>query len=200
MFCGFSSVYQNFPLFSSQRASVTLDPYCAAAVASRHTHTALPRWRASVTLDPFLSLPRQIQRAKAKRVLAVRPPDRSRARQQNQGRLYAEQQRSPPCAKGGGGLRRRGDWQRDAAPKRCSRTRSQHPAESFAWLHNPPCMALPCCPPFAQGGLQRDAAPISRCRAGPVVYRKAKKVWPSGHRTQDCRLALTGVGSPAPEQ
>ena len=25
-------------------------------------------------------------------------------------------------------------------------------------LHNPPCMALPCCPPFAQGGLRRAAA------------------------------------------
>ena len=27
-----------------------------------------------------------------------------------------------------------------------------------SWLHNPPCMALPCCPPFAQGGLRRAAA------------------------------------------
>ena len=32
---------------------------------------------------------------------------------------------------------------------------------------------------------RRAAAPILRSRAGPVVRRKAKKVWPSGHRTKE---------------
>ena len=43
--------------------------------------------------------------------------------------------------------------QRDAAPMLCSRTRSCSLANWCAGLHNPPGMALPCCPPFAQGGL-----------------------------------------------
>ena len=63
----------------------------------------------------------------------------------------------------------------------------------IARLHNPPCMALPCCPPFAQGGLRSAATPILRCRAG-----QSNQGWlcPLG---KDCTLAPTGVGSPAPE-
>ena len=63
----------------------------------------------------------------------------------------------------------------------------------IARLHNPPCMALPCCPPFAQGGLRSASAPILRCRAG---QSNQGRLCPLG---KDCTLAPTGVGSPAPE-
>ena len=61
-------------------------------------------------------------------------------------------------------------WPSAWAGKRCFRTRSQHPAESFARLHNPPCMALPCCPPFAQGGLSLCPGALS----GPFLNRFAR--------------------------
>ena len=66
-------------------------------------------------------------------------------------------------------------WPSAWAGKRCFRTRSQHPAESFARLHNPPCMALPCCPPFAQGGLSLCPGALS----GPFLNRFARiALWP----------------------
>ena len=36
-------------------------------------------------------------------------------------------------------------------------------------FYNPPCMAAPCCPPFAQGGLRSASAVILRCRTRQVV-------------------------------
>ena len=123
-------------------------------------------------------------------------------------------------------------WPSAWAGKRCCRTRSQHPAESFARLHNPPCMALPCCPPLCTRGafslprciewafsepLCQDCTlaasggagaprvtahtagegmgvrPPGRCRAG---QSNQGRLCPLG---QDCTLAPTGVGSPAPE-
>ena len=47
-------------------------------------------------------------------------------------------------------------------------------------------MALPCCPPFAQGGL----------RCSHAGQQNQGQLCPLG---KDCTLAPTGVGSPAPE-
>ena len=43
---------------------------------------------------------------------------------------------------------------------------------------------------FARGW-RSASAPILRSRAGPVVRRKAKKVWPSGHRTKESMAVRT---------
>ena len=55
---------------------------------------------------------------------------------------------------------------------RC-RARQQNLAGWLVSLHNPPCMAAPCCPPFAQGGSGGRTAKL-RCRARQVRCRKAK--------------------------
>ena len=63
--------------------------------------------------------------------------------------------------------------QRDAAPiLRCRsrvgtaklrcRAEFQNLANWCTKFHNPPCMALPCCPPFAQGGLFFGPVPQKR--------------------------------------
>ena len=48
----------------------------------------------------------------------------------------------------------------------------------LARLHNPPCMALPCCPPFAQGGL--FFAQASTTDPGSVAGR-GSAVWERRH-------------------
>ena len=55
----------------------------------------------------------------------------------------------------------------------------------FVWPYNPPCMALPCCPPFAQGGLRRAAGPVSgRLKLAEGFMR--------------CLPSCSGAGEPAP--
>ena len=65
--------------------------------------------------------------------------------------------RDLPCAKGAVGQRRLRDWQRAGGepPALSQSSRAGHVIKlsGFVWPYNPPCMALPCCPPFAQGGL-----------------------------------------------
>ena len=46
---------------------------------------------------------------------------------------------------------------------------NQTGAEPFNGPYNPPCMAAPCCPPFAQGGLRSASAVKLRCRTRQVV-------------------------------
>ena len=117
-------------------------------VASRHGHTALPRQRDA---GPILrSRAGQARYRKAKKVwpsghrtkdsMAVRPPDQ---------RQYGRPATGPPLCKGS--CRRRPT----EGLTQCLRFQVMllHRAESFTRLYNPPCMALPCCPPFAQGGL-----------------------------------------------
>ena len=113
--------------------------------------------------------------------------------------LFSGQQRRLPCAKGAVGERRLRDWRRDdpvsGRPRGASapgdRTRLNH-SPGFAI---PPCMALPCCPPFAHGGLFLWPSAWAVILSLPFFIQPAFSDAPG----QDCTLAPTGVGLPAPE-
>ena len=89
--------------------------------------------------------------------------------------------------------------QRDAAPILRSHAGQQNQVESFTEFYNPPCMAAPCCPPFAQGRLffawVDTTGPF--CVTGLGLHPGPCRGWPAspGARLQTTHTAWESFGS-----